>query len=543
MTADRQQRVRSSMLWAAWADALGWISELTSEHNLKRRTKGRDLTQPWEWNRQVGGRMGVRVNLPEGCYSDDTQLRLSTARSISTHGFDAEAFAKVELPVWQSYALGAGRASKNAAAGMTRQSATWATNFYSQWHKSGGNGAAMRIQPHVYASRDLKSFEHLDDVIRNAVITHGHPRAIVGAVFHAVSLTLVLASNRALTVDDFRLILDVTRNAFVAFVRQRDLANYWRPRWEEASGESLEDAWVRTVEEINTQLGAAFSGFVDLRNAGRDRDLAEEGYRAIVRSLHLEDEQERGSGTTTALAATLLATALPDHPAQSAQLAASRLGTDTDTIATMAAAIVGASIDRPLISTVQDHNYIRVEADRMAEVGAGGHVPPFTYPDLLRWTPPKTALDSLGTVQGRLAVAGLGFVAAVDDVVYETRDARWRWVETDFGASLLIKYRHELRPLATDNLPREIKSIQSEKSPRDRSIDTEDSSPALFDPAVFSSWPEAFADKGVLGVVELLKLRGPSDSELGGALNWLMANASPAAVRDFIAQLQGSKRR
>ncbi|KEP74534.1 hypothetical protein HR12_08320, partial [Microbacterium sp. SUBG005] len=121
------------MLWAAWADALGFISELTTAENLRRRTQGRDLVRPMPWSRIVGGRMGVRVGLPEGCYSDDTQLRLSTSRAISNHGFDVEAFARVELPVWPSYALGGGRASKAAAAAMTKQQANWANNFFDGW--------------------------------------------------------------------------------------------------------------------------------------------------------------------------------------------------------------------------------------------------------------------------------------------------------------------------------------------------------------------------------------------------------------------------
>lgn len=57
------------------------------------------------------------VDLPAGCYSDDTQLRLATSGSIlgDAH-FDVETFAKVELTIWPSYALGGGRGTKAAAA-------------------------------------------------------------------------------------------------------------------------------------------------------------------------------------------------------------------------------------------------------------------------------------------------------------------------------------------------------------------------------------------------------------------------------------------
>ena len=96
---ERGGRVQRAVLWAAYGDALGWISELTDSAGLRRRTGGRPLTEPVAWKRRIGGRSGVTASLPQGCYSDDTQLRLATSRAIRLDGFDVEAFAKVELPV------------------------------------------------------------------------------------------------------------------------------------------------------------------------------------------------------------------------------------------------------------------------------------------------------------------------------------------------------------------------------------------------------------------------------------------------------------
>ena len=99
----------------AYGDALGWISELTDEAGLMRRTRGEPLAEPVTWKRRIGGRTGVTTSLPKGCYSDDSQLRLATSRAIRADGFDVEAFAKVELPIWLSYALGGGRSTTAAA--------------------------------------------------------------------------------------------------------------------------------------------------------------------------------------------------------------------------------------------------------------------------------------------------------------------------------------------------------------------------------------------------------------------------------------------
>ena len=48
-------QVRRSALWAAYGDALGWISELVDEKGLNRRTLGKPLRQPIGWKRRIGG--------------------------------------------------------------------------------------------------------------------------------------------------------------------------------------------------------------------------------------------------------------------------------------------------------------------------------------------------------------------------------------------------------------------------------------------------------------------------------------------------------
>ena len=177
----RRVRTQRAALWAAYGDALGWISEMTDPAGLRRRTGGRPLTEPVAWTRRIGGRSGVTASLPQGCYSDDTQLRLATSRAIRPDGFDVEAFAKVELPVWLSYGLGGGKSTNAAAAHLALPSSAWWRNRFKGWTQSGGNGAAMRIQPHVWASRTPEYAEsYLLDVVRNAVCTHSHPTGLLG---------------------------------------------------------------------------------------------------------------------------------------------------------------------------------------------------------------------------------------------------------------------------------------------------------------------------------------------------------------------------
>jgi ADP-ribosylglycohydrolase len=147
-------------MWAAAGDALGFITELTDVKGLKWRARISTVRTTIPWRRSIGGKFGTVVELPAGAYSDDTQLRLATSRSIRSDGeFDVETFAKVELPVWLCYALGGGHSTKAAARAVGHPDVNWYSNFFEDkavtYMGSGGNGAAMRIQPLVWASKGL----------------------------------------------------------------------------------------------------------------------------------------------------------------------------------------------------------------------------------------------------------------------------------------------------------------------------------------------------------------------------------------------------
>ena len=217
MESSRRERTVSSALWAAYGDILGFPTELVDMAGVQRRLGEKTIQLPKAWKRLVGGRSGTWIELAAGSYSDDTQLRLSTSRSIRADGyFDVEAFAKVELPVWLSYALGAGRGSKVGASSLSQRSANWFTNFFDQrdvvYTAGGGNGAAMRIQPHVWAAHDLGNpASYLPDVIQNSICTHGHPRGIAGSVIHAVALAHILKHGEIPPPSDWKMFGSFTR--------------------------------------------------------------------------------------------------------------------------------------------------------------------------------------------------------------------------------------------------------------------------------------------------------------------------------------------
>ncbi len=330
-----------SALWAAAGDALGWITELSRDvGNVAYRSGSEVINEPIDWHRHIGGRNGPRVFLPAGTYSDDTQLRLCVCRSIQGDGhFDVEAFAKVEVTVWQTYALGAGLGTKAGAANLARRSVNWFSNFYEsgaqRYVSGGGNGAAMRIQPHVWASASFDSDSTLLDVIRDALTTHGHPQGFCGAFFHALCVGQTLQSGVVPGPADWHEMV----KRFIDIVRlvQLDpqLSSFWLAAWENDVGKSLSLALNEMIESARHD--------VNLANIVLNKNGRKDSYVELLDALGCRSEEFRGSGFKTALAAAALAWICRGgtNPEAALVIAANELRSDTDTIGTMTGAILG----------------------------------------------------------------------------------------------------------------------------------------------------------------------------------------------------------
>ena len=293
----REQRTVGSALWAAYGDALGFPTELASPAMVQRRLGSSTSTVLKPWKRRVGGKYGVDVTIPAGGYSDDTQLRLATCRALRGDGeFDVETFSKVELPIGLAYCLGAGRGSKAAAANLTSKKVAWFSNFFevpgSSYVFGGGNGAAMRVQPHVWAAEDLRSPRgFLKDVARNAVTTHGHMRGIGGALVHAASLATVMQTGTVPVVDEWFDFGDAIKEFVKIVDDDEELSDFWHPTWKKKTGYDLKSAVDTVVDEWVTAVAAVAK--VPQADPGKS-------YARIVESLGGLTDEERGSGLKTA---------------------------------------------------------------------------------------------------------------------------------------------------------------------------------------------------------------------------------------------------
>lgn len=430
----RSIQVQRSALWAAYGDALGWISELTNEAGLRKRTSGEPLCKPVEWTRRVGGRGGVVATMPRGCYSDDSQLRLATGRAIRPDAFDVEAFAKVELPVWLSYALGAGKSTSAAAANLAKPKVPWFCNTFKGWTNSGGNGAAMRVQPHVWAaSTPGEPASFLSDVVRNAICTHSNPCGLMGAVIHSLALAHTVSAGTPPTPEDLIKAVDLAASLPDQINNDQEVGNYWRAAFEREAG-NFGEAWTRVVDETREAIRLAGALRSGVTGAAR--------YDSMIETLGLRKPTKRGSGLLTAVAATGL-TWCEERPEEALRIAANSLGTDTDTIATMTGAILGAlAAEEPPVE-VLDASLFRSEANRLAKIGLGAQPRSHRYPDLLHWSAPESRADALLCSEGGdLHVLGLGSAVAKTEPMASRQDGfSWQWLHLEIGQTIFIKRR------------------------------------------------------------------------------------------------------
>ncbi len=442
--SEYETAVVNSSLWATAGDALGWITELShGVDGVRRRTGKERVTEPVTWRRHIGGKSGVNVDLPVGAYSDDTQLRLCVSRSIRGTGvFDVEAFAKVEVTSWQGYCLGAGIGSKAAAKNLSKRTVNWYTNFFStdrqKYTKAGGNGAAMRIQPHVWsASASVSRDEMLRRVMSDAIVTHGHPHGFCGAVFHALCIWHVLREREIPSIEIARGFVSELGRLPDIFKDDPTLPVFWMPAWERESGWSFEDAIGALQKGAFQDIALVKEAFETPDSAGK-RSLI---YHDVLERLGCLSEEFRGSGFKTALAALALSLLYsPKDVADALVNVANELGSDTDTIATMSGALLGTLAKHEPEWKIQDIEYLRSEAIRMANIARGASAESHSYPDVSCWRPPRGQSDAVGMWNGNLALKGIG-VLEPQEKKYISRTSVWQWFRLTFGQSILAKRR------------------------------------------------------------------------------------------------------
>lgn len=330
-------KICGSLLGSAIADALGWITEFLKSKEQLRKRYGVDKIKDFRsWKKKTGGRFYAYIDfINQGEYSDDTQLMLCTARSLKPDGTcDMEHFSKIELPLWLDYARGAGITVTAAAKAIQRKTAKWNSNFfrvkagneYIDYRAAGANGAAMRIAPIVLAN--IFDFERAyNEVWKNAIVTHGHPRAIIGALVYSKALHLAMTGEHQSLQDIASALQTFVKDLYIPFQEQG--IKEWVEMWNYGQKEDFEAQFERTKQEMLTQLDFV----VHSLNLPPEK---------VMFQLGCFERVTKGSGTSTVSAAIALFLRYRHNYEQAVIETINLIGADTDTIGLMVGGLAGA---------------------------------------------------------------------------------------------------------------------------------------------------------------------------------------------------------
>lgn len=378
-----------AMLGAACGDALGWPNERVGKSNVTKQPQGR-LNDFRSWTRRSGGRFSPHEETIEaGEYSDDTQLILCLCRSLLKGENWWEYFIKVELPFWSAYERGGGGATKRAVDSWLDGVAPWSSTRkprdVKRYFDAGGNGVAMRVLPHILRLGEKEFSVIATNIFLDGITTHGHPRALLGALAYGYALWMAFRKDSKLAYGE--LVEDLIKNAEVWSAlpapsaiqpewknqAERNLQGYAK-LWESAKAEVLE-----YLEVCRTELAKGALSFDD----------------DVLKKLQCFNSKISGAGTVAAIAAVYLASRHAADPINGVVKAAFAIGSDTDTIASMTGGLLGCVNGSDWLSPVrqgiQDAPYIEKCASRLA----GGQVDDKVSVEPVRRTPLKNWLDNV----------------------------------------------------------------------------------------------------------------------------------------------------
>jgi len=340
------EKCKGAMLATAIGDALGWPNEPRS----KNRTKKPKIVDYFvEWTRSSNNPRWHDEKILPGEYSDDTQITLSVARSIIAGDWE-KFLAEKELPFWLTYERGGGSATLKAAKSYKKGLSPWQSNYTRDYFNAGGNGVTMRILPHIIATAKTPNINSMMlDIVKDALITHGHPRAFLGATCYAFALEYLLRKETILEYGELVTAVIDGQNNWGANPDINVLGN-WLNIANQHHDYNFSAEWENTRTRMLRQL--EFIGI------------------SLKKGLILDDTtvltelecfgKTNGAGDVAALAAIYLASRYANNPSLGIKVPAFSFGSDTDTIASITGGLLGMLSGTAWIptewKTIQDYN-------------------------------------------------------------------------------------------------------------------------------------------------------------------------------------------
>lgn len=321
------EKCKGAMLTTAIGDAMGWPNEPRSKNRIK---KPKVVDNFVEWTRSSNSPRWHDEKILPGEYSDDTQLTLSVARSIITGNWESF-FARKELPFWLNYQRGGGSALIKAAKSYKNGYLLWQSQYKRDYFNAGGNGATMRILPHVIAlAKNSNITKLMTDVIRDTIITHGHPRALLGTTCYAFALDYLLRKNNVLEYGELVNAIIDGQNDWGEFP-DSNVFGEWINIAQRQSGYDYIKEWENVCANMIKQLEF-------IKNSLKKGLILDD--TKVLNELGCFGKSN-GAGDVAILSAIYLASRYANNPILGIKTAAFSFGADTDTIASITGGLLG----------------------------------------------------------------------------------------------------------------------------------------------------------------------------------------------------------
>jgi ADP-ribosylglycohydrolase/catechol 2,3-dioxygenase-like lactoylglutathione lyase family enzyme len=441
------EKALGAFLGAAVGDALGWPNEMPARRVRNKNIEAENPATGFEiWHRRSGGRfMPHEEIIRAGEYSDDTQLLLCSARSLLHGSVWLNHLVFKELPAWRVYQRGGGGATNRAVDIWMRGQPPWSLRDdlkVKAYFDAGGNGVAMRIMPHaVLGARDQTFGATARAILLNGICTHGHPRALLGALAYGFVAWQALRISGTLGYGQLvELVLSCPKD-WSSFPDHTGVLSEWREEAQRAYKVPFDKLWSTTESEMLVLLEKSLAGI----KAGAISIDSK-----ILTDLGCFDRSINGSGTVCAAAAIYVASKYAPDPQNGIMEAAGSRGADTDTLASMAGGLLGviAGIEwlQRYRNQLQDERYITDLAQRLesteynqasnAEIGKSILKPSTVVDRFLATLPERPTDDVLELPDGRKATTKE--VIPVDTKSQNLQGRHWK-LRTEDGQTLYIK--------------------------------------------------------------------------------------------------------
>ena len=423
-TSTIHYRALGAMLGAAYGDALGWPNERS--RNKAKAPESGAFHKLRAWQRDQSTRFAtLRYDIEKGSYSDDTQMILCLSRSLLKSYQWYEHYTTKELPFWQVYQRGGGGATKSAVKAWASGITPWLSDEKERFFNAGGNGVAMRVLPHAIMGYKLDFGHVAHNILLDGIATHGHPQALVGALAYGYALWYALrqgslanhillstpsgneathgcsdgvandgkgvgpyASAELFYEANFaKVVLDAIDEwsacaldydlpeSFIELAQDSSSsgAHYsYRAIWDEAL--ATMQKYLVTAASSCEHIAAALAKVKSATGANVASPAFYEQVEKLndnsLKALNCFDKNISGAGTVAAAVAIYQASAYLHDPVRGIVRLAFAKGSDTDTNASMAAALLGSVygegfIDSETLAEVQDKDCIREYAQAL----------------------------------------------------------------------------------------------------------------------------------------------------------------------------------